>query len=399
VHSSSVLRRLVGGAGALALLTGLAACAGSVGSSEPTERATPTDGLAIVVGAHSNMPPASLDGAAREALNEAVMAESYVALVVADGAPFVVPGDGPLVVDHSNSEREKRSRAENQRNVEQAIDSAAAKTAETDLLGALHLAGRSIADLPGERTIVVVDSGLSTVVPLDFTQPGLLDADPDELATSLEAAGELPDLAGATVVLQGIGDTAPPQQPLSHGQQESLRAIWMAIVDAAGGEVSKVEKPLSGDPVDDLPPVTPVPPSVPQCTAGTVTLTGADVAFQPNSATFVDQAAAEAVIRPIAQQLVDAGVLATVTGMTANVDGLEGQIKLSGERAEAVKALLVSEGVPADRLTVIGLGSNFPGYVQDHDAAGNLLPAEAAQNRKVVIDPEDVSTSLSCAPN
>jgi outer membrane protein OmpA-like peptidoglycan-associated protein len=51
-----------------------------------------------------------------------------------------------------------------------------------------------------------------------------------------------------------------------------------------------------------------------------------------------------------------------------------------------VRGLLVDLGVPTSNLTVVGLGSDFPGYVEDHTAEGSLIPAAAAANRKVVIE-------------
>jgi hypothetical protein len=36
-------------------------------------------------------------------------------------------------------------------------------------------------------------------------------------------------------------------------------------------------------------------------------------------------------------------------------------------------------------MNAVGVGSEFDGYVQDHDSAGNLIPWAAAANRKVVV--------------
>ena len=389
MYSSSVLRRLTVVAGCAALTVGLAGC---------TDLAEPTGGLAIVVGAHSNMPQPSLDGEAQAAVDDAVDAQSYLAVVVADGDPFVLQ-KGPLEITGNNGPAQDASREKNRRAVAAALESAAAKTPETDLLTGLDLGARSIQDSDGVHTIVVVDSGLSTVAPLDFTRPGMLDADPAEVVASLQAADELPDLSGTDVVLQGIGDTAAPQPDLSRGQRKNLIAIWEAIVEAAGAEsVDVVPTPLTGDSAVGLPDVTPVEPPAPlTCTPGTVTLTGGDVAFQPNSASFLDAAAAAEVIAPTARQLIDGGLTATVTGMTARVGDTAGQQQLSRQRAQAVADLLIAAGVPADRLTVRGLGSDFPGYVTDHDAEGNLIPWAAAGNRKVEIQLVGATTALACS--
>jgi outer membrane protein OmpA-like peptidoglycan-associated protein len=388
VHSSSALRRLTAVAGCAALAVGLAGC---------SSLADPTGGLAVVVGAHSNMPEPSLDGEARDVLGTAVEAQSYLAVVVADGDPFV-PVKGPLTITGKNGPSQDASRDENRQNVDQALTDAAATTSETDLLSGLDLGARSIADAHGAHTIVVVDSGLSTVAPLDFTQPGMLDADPAELVAGLQAAGELPDLSGDEIVFQGLGDTADPQPDLSRGHRKNLIAIWTAIVEAAGAASVDVEpSPLSGDSAGGLPDVTVVPiPPVITCSAGTVTLTGGDVAFRPDSAEFLEATAAADVVRPVAQQLIDSGLTATVTGTTARVGDAAGQQRLSQERAQAVADLLIAAGVPADRLTVVGRGSDFPGYVQDRDAAGTLIPGAAAANRKVEIASAGAATDLAC---
>jgi hypothetical protein len=46
---------------------------------------------------------------------------------------------------------------------------------------------------------------------------------------------------------------------------------------------------------------------------------------------------------------------------------------------------------------VAGVGSDFPGYVEDHDADGHLLPAAAAANRKVVLELGGGSADVTCA--
>jgi OmpA-OmpF porin, OOP family len=80
------------------------------------------------------------------------------------------------------------------------------------------------------------------------------------------------------------------------------------------------------------------------------------------------------------------GRRALLTGTTASADTSEYRLRLSQERANAVRDLLVSLGAPADRISTRGLGSDFPGYVPDHDPQGNLNPVLAAQNRQVIIE-------------
>lgn len=385
----SPVLRLTIAAGTLAVAVGLTGC---------TEPAEPTGGLALVVGARSNMPAPTVDGAAAAALESALALQSDLSLVVADGAPFELDA-WSLVVSDANEQAAEADRAAHRQRINQALAGAAAETPEVDLLAALELGARSISSAGGPHTLVVVDSGLSTVAPLDFTEPGLLDADPAELAASLDAAGQLPDLAGADVVLQGLGDTADPQPAIGRAQRANLVAIWTAVAEAAGaGDVRVEDAPLTGAAVGGLPDVSVVPPgdSV-QCTADAVVLTGGGVAFEPDSATFVDPAAAADTLRPIAEQMSGGGLTATVTGTTARVGDPAGQQTLSLQRAQAVADVLTDLGVPARSLAVVGLGSEFPEYVVDHEPDGSLIPAAAAANRKVVIDLTGAPAAVTCA--
>ncbi len=369
------VRRVIAAVGVCAVLTAAAGCA---------DTSEPTGGLAIVVGARSNMPAPVLAGQAAAALDEAVNTEARFSLVVADGEPHEVQG-GRLDTSEANAQAEQRDRERLREEIHSALDAARARTPESDLLSALDIAARKLDSASGSHTVVVLDSGLSTAGVLDFAaEPALLDEDPEGLANDLEAADQLPDLSGMTVVFQGLGDTFAPQPVLSRPERSNLIAIWSAIVRAAGGEVVVEQSPL------DQPPVTPLPSVTPVLTDGgttcTVTLTSSDVTFQPDSVELLDEIAAAKVLAPIATQLTRAGVTALLTGTTADVGDPAGQVELSRLRAQAVKGVLAELGAPEERMTVVGLGSDFPGYTQDHDASGQLITEAAEANRKVFIE-------------
>ena len=384
---SSVRRRLLA-------VTGCVAVAITVAGCEDPAPADPTGGLAVVVGARANMPAPGLSGVAGQVVANAVTTRAEVSVVVADGAPFVVedPALAGLVGDDSGS-------SERRGLVEDTLEAAAAATPETDLLTALGLAAEQVADAPGAHTVLVVDSGLSTAGALDFREKGMLDADPDDLAGSLETSGALPDLSGLHVVFQGLGDTAAPQPALGAVAREHLIDLWTAIALRAGALDVNIERTrLAGDAAEGLPPVSVVGSSGAgvTCTENTVVLTGGDVAFRADSAVFEDLQTASETLRPIARSMTGAAVGATLTGTTARVGDTAGQRRLSEQRAQAVADLLTDLGVPAQRLTVRGLGSDFPGYVQDHDVSGGLIPAAAALNRKVVIELTEGAAQVVC---
>lgn len=369
-------RRRLAVLGCLALVAAMTACGG-------TPPSDPSGGLAIVLGGRANMPPAAVHGVARQVSSDAVDTRSPVSVVVADGAPFVLE-DATLLRGAGAADDVDRRRAA----FRSVLASAAAKSPESDLLGALALAARAVQPTPGRHTILVVDSGLSTAGALDFRRPGLLDADPADLAGSLQAEGVLPDLGGVHVIFQGLGDTAAPQPPLDPVAREQLIDLWTAIALAGGALDVNIERtPLEGEPPAGRPAVSVVGATGGfRCTGNDLVLDGGGVAFAADTAAFRDPAAASATLQPIADALRSAGVAATLTGTTADVGDAAGQRRLSQQRAEAVAALLVDLGVPTDKLRAVGLGSDFPGYVADHDAQGRLLPAAAALNRKVVVE-------------
>lgn len=379
-RSGPSARRLLAVAGAVLVTAAMTGCT-EVPPSEPT------GGLAVVVGARGNMPPVDLGGVAGQVLGNAADMQSRVSFVVADGAPFV-HATTQLETAGEDSTAWRASEAENLEQLRSSIASAAARTPEADLLAAVGTAAGEISSAPGKRVVLVVDSGLSTAGPLDFRQPGLLDADPQDVVASLQAAGALPDLGGVHLVFQGLGYTAAPQPALGGVTRERLVELWTAIGLAAGAlDVNVDRSPSSGEPPAGLPLVSPVSPgSGVTCTANTVVLGGGDVAFQADTAAFQDAAAAAEKLQPLAGRMQGSGVTATLVGTTADVGDDDGQRQLSRQRAQAVADLLGGLGVPAERMTVIGLGSDFPGYVQDRDVNGTLLPAAAAQNRKVTIE-------------
>ena len=113
------------------------------------------------------------------------------------------------------------------------------------------------------------------------------------------------------------------------------------------------------------------------------------IMFVSNKAIFVDEEAAKAALAPVAEVILahpDHPIL--LAGTTAT-DGEQGScVRLSSQRAEAVKNLLVSAyGVPADQLLTVGLGyaaDPFP-RGQDRDSKGNFVESEAVKNRRVVV--------------
>jgi outer membrane protein OmpA-like peptidoglycan-associated protein len=400
VNVTTGLRRCAAALAGIVVAASLAGCGASADGAQPVgplpEHGSSFAGaLAIVVGARNNVPPPVLAGRAASAREMALTQQSHVSLVVADGAPAVQGTFAvPLLEPRDGADTEQQREA-NRRRVDEAVAAARAATPESDLLAALDVAARSMETQPGPHTVVILDSGLSTSGALNFRQPGLLDADPQELADTLSDAQQLPDVTGASVIFQGLGEVVRPQQPLERARRTQLASIWTAVLKEAGALAVVVDHPpLDGSPPAGLPPVTPVSIDAGvNCAGTTVTLSGGDLAFQPGSAELLDPEAAVEVLRPLATQIIDRRLTAIVFGTYASVGDPAARVRISDRRAQTVADVLIDHGVPIPQLHVEGLGSDFADYVPDRDPEGRLLPVAAALNRKIFIE---LTGSVSC---
>ncbi|MEJ2862312.1 OmpA family protein [Actinomycetospora flava] len=361
----------------------------------------PVGPMAFAVSGRANSPapglPQSLQDATISVLTRAVDQDYQprVTLIDLDGRPTSA-GSDTFSTDAGNGIAAEDDRNGFLSGFGEALTGLRARAPEADVLSALDLAGRSAGTggQGGERpgTVVLVDSGLSTVAPLDFRQRGLLDAPPAETVAALRANDALPGLQGVTVVLAGLGDVAEPQAALSPAQRSSLVALWTAVAEAGGATcVAVVDEPRGGDAPSDVPPVSLVDvPPPPTITPGQTTTLPDDnsVGFQPDTAEFRDRNAARAVLTPFAQFVAQSPTARlALTGTSARAGPPQGQVDLSARRAEAVKSLLVELGAPADRITTRGVGSEFPGYVNDVGPDGRQLPGPASANRTVIVEP------------
>ena len=222
----------------------------------------------------------------------------------------------------------------------------------------------------------------------------VLDAPADDLVRFLRTTGELPDLRGLTVVLDGIGTVARPQQTLDPRREKNLIAMWTKIAEAGGAAcVTSVETPpRPNSPVDgQLKPVklVPVPaPPVFDPTRVTVLPDSGEVGFEPGQAVFRDPEAARTVLGPIAAQLkADHAYHLRLTGTTARWGPRDDQVDLARRRAAAVKQELISLGADPSQIDTRGTGSYFPQYRPDNGPGGVLLPGPAQANRRFASNP------------
>ena len=377
---------------AAAALVTLAAC----GSPQPAVEEGLPGGCEVVgpvvvaAGGRSNMPAPGVQPISRY-LRSAANAGAEVTVVDTGGSPkphTSVSFTATAANDVAAKEQVKAAADQ----LRSGLETTVAESEGAAPLAALDVSARHIHSGSPMGTIVLVDSGLQTMGILDYTQRGMLRADPSDLVDGLRGSGQLPDLSGLRVFVVGLGDTAAPQEALDPASRTALVEQWTALLTAAGADCVGVDPlPLTGAEPAVAPtvPTVPVPDVAPLEPSNTVVLTADSVAFVSDSAQLRDPEFARKKLASIAADLVDSGSGVRLTGTTAT-DGTEaGRLELSRLRAEAVKATLVELGVPAERITTRGVGTHHPGHVDDLDSDGRLIPPKAAQNRTVILTVRD----------
>ncbi|GAA1837667.1 hypothetical protein GCM10009836_15470 [Pseudonocardia ailaonensis] len=364
-----------------ALLAGLSACGAPVTAPSP-ER------ILILVNASANEDRPGLTTGIAGLVQRAVATDRATLDVVVDGPSGPAPAASvDLVlrrgtqVEHAEQRRTELAGQVLDR-VRAAVAQASGASGQVDTLGQLTYLAR----LPGELTGVVIGSGLQTAGPLAIDALGWDQVGSASIVDRAKAAGLLPDLRGKTVVFSGLGDVTGAQAALPESLRQRLASHWLNLCTAAGGRCSIDDEPLSGPPRSEVAaPVTAVPAepalAVPAHGEPAVTILPSDLLFGPDSAALLPQA--RTTLAGIAARL-PAGSRVALDGRTATAGPADTARALSLTRAQACRDVLVAAGIPADRITVRGLGFDAP-LVPDTDAQGRLVPAAAQRNRSVVL--------------
>lgn len=307
-------------------------------------------------------------------------------VISADGVPRLV-----VSIDSTSTRQDDTDKEDYEVSVLEAMLTPAEKP-ESDMLSALSLAASSLAHASGDRTILVVDSGISTAGAMAFQNTGLLEphADVDAMVERMRSAGALPDLTGVTVRWFGLGSVEDPQPLLDTAAKSRLKNLWTKLITAANGEVVFDDTPMMKDTGDDLltvPEVTPVPVGafeLGEAPSLEMSLPDTEVGFEADVDVLRNEEVAKSRIQEAAAQIRSSGVSEVrVTGCTSSWGTAEHRQDLSERRAEVVAGLLENNGVKVTSIT--GRGYECPHQVVDTNADGTPIEELMAVNRRVII--------------
>lgn len=380
-------------------LLALAACSPATAGQDGANCSTP-DAVVLVVAVHANATP-GIPAQAGCLLTKAMDHQAPISIVAEDGSPYaalkqriynVTPGSDTYTGDLNKARAALIG----------AVATVAAKTDGSNTLAALTLAGQLTTGAT-HPAIIVISPGLSDTAPLDFTVPALASVDPALVTEKLTTLKAIPNLKGAELLWVGNGQAAGTQQPLAPAQAKNYENIWASILTASGATTTLIPGPTSGGnkPNNAGHTLRPVPPTQ-QCAVGTkecglgfptaatptteVFPNASALGFTPNTATFRDKPGATQTATNLAAWLTDdPHRTLTIAGTTATAGTTEQQNMKSLERAQAVKDLVVANGVQAGRISVDGLGAQAPGRAIDILPDGSLDPVAAETNRTVRI--------------
>jgi outer membrane protein OmpA-like peptidoglycan-associated protein len=386
-------RSLIMTTGAALLLTGCTSLTQVISmQAQHVTKCGRSRGIVLIVGAHRDAPAPSLDQRVACQVAAAVSAGRLVLLVEATGQPVMVKPRLLNVHGGTLAQQGSPRAAQDVARVSKAVADLRPQSPGVDDLAALSVAADAARSAGAPHAeLVLLDSGLDDRGALNFTMPGMVAADPAEVAHQLRADKNEPALRGFTLELVGIGYTSLPQPPLADKWRSNVTQIWQAVASSSGARADIIPQPAEGPSIRTSEPVNliPVPPDQPVRPATRTQIVFTDespVRFEPDTTTFVAPAAATRALAPLARWLqANPARHASLVGTTADVGPMSGQVTLARKRAARVRDELVALGASSRQISWRGVGSDFAQFIPDRNAAGILLAGPATLNRSVRI--------------
>ena len=363
--------------------------------------------LALVIGAHKYNPKFTVSTQLNDTIYNVARSYGELSVTVSSGSPETIANWSLDVEKKDVGEAKLKQIAQaNTKVIVNEIANISANNPEVDTLSAINQATNNLSSTASPiKNLIIYDSGLSTEGYLDFTKPNLILSDVQSIVNQLKSLHAIPDLKGINVIWYGIGQVRGEQSNLDSENLYRLKSIWREIL-AAGNPLSLsfVDAELTNEYDENgLPDVSIVElPSNDIEVAATekkqdekvfLQLTDEKLGFKPDTAEFADKGEASSTLNKIVDILNQnntSGVY--VIGSTATAGPHDTAVTLSEKRANKVKSELQGKGVKI-RIIAVGIGdSECCLRTNDIDSQGNLIEAQAKQNRAVFIISENSDT-------
>lgn len=323
--------------------------------------------------------------------------DSKISIMEADGDPYMVDTVSTSLPTNIGKAKIKSIANDIAIQVAQIASQGAIPVTEgIDTLRALSMAARNLDADASEKVIIYLGSALPTTGTLDFTQKDYFNYDIDTVIESLKKLDAIPEFPeGTKIVFAGLGMVSKPQSNLEDSHLKTLTNLWKAICEAGGAEVDFItDTPTNTADKSEFPKVTTVDimhvvagGEEPELDDGGIILTEEIVSFKPDSYILSDKEATKALLKTMAQQIIDSGETVVIAGSTATVGENESCVAFSKKRAESIAEVFTELGVPSGQLKTVGLGYAHEWHTADTDKYGYLTD-DAQQNRVVRIAPE-----------
>lgn len=382
----------LGAAGALML--SLSGCGGeSAGGDAVSLPAVEAADIAIVCGYHRNaQKPPVHDAELEKAITYSVRNCGSVTIVVSDGDPYATLDftiDAGQVAEMTTA-RQEQLIEETIAEAYTALTETRAVTPEVDTLEAIRQAARGLTSAEGGRCMYILDSGLTTAGDLNVLADNLHRlSDVTPVVEKLQEDHALPDLNGVQVVWIGLGDVAGDQEELTSPNRNTLEELWTAVLNAAGADVIFQSPPVTqkAEEDDTLPEVTPIEIVQDEDQFDPLTINQVKPKFVGDQAVLIDEEETKSDLAPVVDYLLEHPSYSIILAGTTATAGTDDACKRLGlERAETIRELMISMGVPQGQiLRTIGLGYEHEFHVDDLNPDGSLNEHNAPENRAVLV--------------
>jgi len=374
--------------------------------------------ISLVLGVHKYFPVLSLTtDSVYSKIYDACYSYGNLSAICIDGKPYVACNYNIASPDkHIDEAKRKQLAANNTKQIIADMSGISGKTENVDTLSAINLSAESLqsTDTSCQKTMIIYDSGLCSTGLMDMREKNFFDAPAEKIVAQLKELHAIPDMKNIAVTWVGLGTTCGEQNDLYESHKYKLKNLWEKILTAGGATVTFDSSPLSDEQYEkELPNCATIPIVADSLDAAELVTENmmpevvafyedTSIKFKSDLAEFADVAKVEQELEPVAEYLrenPDQNI--HIVGMTATVGELDEGKRLSLERAENVRRMLVNMGARKEQTHSLGLGhSPNPLRAEDIDGDGNLIEEQAKRNRAVFLiksDSELVGTLLQCS--